>query len=159
MSQPASTTALPYPLPAPVKALGEPEEVFLPSKQPSALGTLTGTVLASAALLLFGIGGMLLYCAVHHFGTNPPPTAVCWGGGAGLVLLASGAVFGSYYYLSGKGDIRQVYLIFPQCLVEMLPTHHRIIPWEVIEEKMATSKATVAVLRQRLDLLQQPAAT
>jgi hypothetical protein len=106
-----------------------------------------GSLLAITALLLFGIGFMLLYCAVRPFGTNPPPAAVCWGAGAGLTLLAFGAMFGSYYYLSGKGDNRQAYLIFPQCLIEILPTQHRVIPWESIREKPATSNATVAALR------------
>src|SRR5262249_24572452 len=64
-----------------------------------------------------------------------------------LVLLAFGAFFGSYHYLSGKGDNKQVYLIFPQCLAEILPTRHRIIPWEAIREKMGTSQASVAALR------------
>jgi hypothetical protein len=64
-----------------------------------------------------------------------------------LLLLALGAVFGSYHYLSGKGDNQQAYLIFPQCLVEILPTQHRIIPWEAIREKTATGGAAVAALR------------
>jgi hypothetical protein len=64
-----------------------------------------------------------------------------------LLLLAFGAVFGSTYYLRGKGDNRQAYLIFPQCLVEVLPTRHRIIPWEALREKTATGKAAVAALR------------
>ena len=147
MNQPGDITSIPYSLPAAVTALGEPEEIFPPSMQRSSLGTLMGSLLAITALLLFGIGFMLLYCAVHPFGTNPPPAAVCWGAGAGLTLLAFGAVFGSYYYLSGKGDNRQAYLIFPQCLIEILPTQHRVIPWESIREKPATSKATVAALR------------
>jgi hypothetical protein len=147
MNQHGNITSIPYSLPAAVKDLGEPEEIFPPSMQRSSLGTLMGSLLAITALLLFGIGVMLLYCAVHPFGTNPPPAAVCWGAGAGLTLLAFGAVFGSYYYLSGKGDNRQAYLIFPQCLIEILPTQHRVIPWESIREKLATSKATVAALR------------
>jgi len=147
MNQPGNFTSIPYSLPAAVKALGEPEEIFPPSMQRSSLGTLMGSLLAITALLLFGVGVMLLYCAVHPFGTNPPPAAVCWGAGAGLTLLAFGAVFGSYYYLSGKGDNWQAYLIFPQGLIEILPTQHRVIPWESIREKPATSKATVAALR------------
>jgi len=106
-----------------------------------------GSLLAVLALLLFGIGGMLLYCAVHPFGSNPPPAAVCWAAGGGLLLFAFGTVFGSYHYLSGRGDNHQAYLIFPECLVEILPTQHRIIPWEGIQERMATSKAAVAALR------------
>jgi len=147
MNQPGDMTSIPYSLPAAVKALGEPEEIFPPSMQRSSLGTLMGSLLAITSLLLFGIGVMLLYCAVHPFGTNPPPAAVCWGAGAALTLLAFGAVFGSYYYLAGRGDNRQAYLIFPQCLIEMLPTQHRVIPWESIREKLDTSKATVAALR------------
>ena len=147
MTQPVNTNSLSYPVPEPVKALGQPEEIFPPSKQRSSLGTLAGSLLAVAALLLFGIGGMLLYCAVRPFGANPPPPAVCWAAGAALLLLALGSVFGSYYYLSGKADNRQYYLIFPQCLVEILPAQHRIIPWEAIGEKTGTSKAAVAALR------------
>jgi hypothetical protein len=147
MSQPVTTNSLSYPVPEPVKALGQPEEIFPPSMQRSSLGTLVGGLFAVAALLLFGIGGMLLYCAVRPFGANPPPPAVCWAAGAALLLLAFGAVFGSYYYLSGKGDNQQCYLIFPQCLVEILPAQHRIIPWEAIGEKTGTSKAAVASLR------------
>ena len=147
MSQPASTTSLRNPLPAPVEALGPPEEIFPPSTQRSSLGTLMGSLLAVLALPLTGIGGMLLYCAVYPFGSNPPPVAVCWAAGGGLLLFAFGAVFGSYYYLSGKGDNHQAYLIFPECLVEIHPNQHRIIPWEAIREKMAASKAAVAALR------------
>ena len=135
MTEPGNITSVPYPLPAAVKAFGEPEEIFPPSLQRSSLGTLMGSLLAITALLLFGIGIMLPYCAVHAFGTNPPPAAVCWGAGAGLTLLAFGAVFGSYYYLSGKGDNRQAYLIFPHCLIEILPAQHRVIPWESIKEQ------------------------
>src|SRR5262252_8846212 len=147
MTQPVNTNSLSYPVPEPVKALGQPEEIFPPSKQRSSLGTLAGSLLALAALLLLGIGGMLLYCAVRPFGANPPPPAVCWAVGAALVLLAFGAFFGSYHYWSGKGDNKQVYLVFPQCLVELLPTTHRIISWEAIREKMGTSQAAVASLR------------
>ena len=147
MSQPAAIDPLAIPLPAPVKALGQPEEIFRPSSQRSSLGTLVGGLLALAALLLLGIGGMLLYCAVRPFGANPPPPSVCWAVGAALVFLAFGAFFGSYHYWSGKGDNKQVYLIFPQCLVELLPTTHRIISWEAIREKIGTSQAAVASLR------------
>jgi len=69
------------------------------------------------------------------------------GRACGPDLLAFGAVFGSYYYLSGKGDNRQAYLIFPHCPIEILPAQHRVIPWESIKEKLATSKAAVAALR------------
>ena len=147
MNEPADTTSLPYVLPPQVKALGQPEEIFRPSMQRSSLGTIVGSLFAVAALLLLGIGGMLLYCAIHPFGTHPPPPTVCWAVGASLLLLAFGAAFGSYHYLSGKGDNQQVYLIFSQCLVEILPAQHRIIPWEAIGEKTATSKAAVAALR------------
>jgi hypothetical protein len=147
MSQPRDMDSLSTPIPAPVKALGQPEEIFRPSSQRSSLGTLVGGLLAVAALLMLRIGGMLLYCAVHPFGSNPPPPAVCWAVGAALVLLAFGASFGSYHYWSGKGDNKQVYLIFPQCLAEILPTQHRMIPWEAIREKAGTSQAAVAALR------------
>src|SRR5215467_11542408 len=147
MSQPEIKASLTYPLPAAVEALGRPEEIFPPGACRSSLGTIMGSLFAVAALLLFGIGGMLLYCAVHPFGTSPPPPAVCATVGGGLVLLAFGGVFASSYYLSGKADNHQAYLIFPQCLVEVLPTRHRIIPWEVLQEKTATSEAAVAALR------------
>ena len=147
MSPLVNTISRSYPIPEPVKALGQPEDIFPASKQRSSLGTLIGSLLAVAALLLLGICGMLLYCAVRPFGTNPPPPAVCWAAGVGLLFLAFGAVFGSYYYLSGKGDNQQSYLIFPQCLVEILPMQHRVIPWEAIREKTGTSKAAVAALR------------
>ena len=147
MSQPVNMSSLSFPIPEPVKALGRPEEIFPASKERSSLGTFMGILLAVAALLLFGIGGMLLYCAVRPFGTSPPPPAVCWAVGASLLLLAFGGVFGSYYYFSGKGDNQQSYLIFPQFLVEILPTQHRIIPWEVIREKAGTGNAAVAALR------------
>lgn len=147
MNAARNMNSLSFPIPEPVKALGRPEEIFPASMERSSLGTFMGSLLAVAALLLLGIGGMLLYCAVRPFGTNPPPPAVCWAAGAGLLFLAFGSVFGSYYYLSGKGDNQQSYLIFPQCLVEILPTQHRIIPWEAIREKAGTGKAAVAALR------------
>src|SRR5215467_9911644 len=144
MNQSSDMDSRATPLPAAVKALGQPEDLFPPSLQRSSMGTLVGGLLAVVALLMLGMGGMLLYCAVHPFGTNPPPPAVCWAVGAALVLLAFGAFFGSYHYWSGKGDNKQVYLVFPQCLVELLPTTHRIISWEAIREKMGTSQAAVA---------------
>ena len=147
MNQPSDMDSRATPLPAAVKALGQPEDLFPPSLQRSSMGTLVGGLLAVVALLMLGMGGMLLYCAVHPFGTNPPPPAVCWTVGAALVLLAFGAFFGSYYYLSGKGDNKRAYFIYPQCLVEILPAEHRIIPWEAIREKLGTSQAAVAVLR------------
>jgi len=135
------------PLPAAVKALGQPEDLFPPTLQRSSMGTLVGGLLTVVALLMLGMGGMLLYCAVRPFGTNPPPPAVCWAVGAALVLLAFGAFFGSYYYLSGKGDNKRAYFIYPQCLVEILSAEHRIISWEAIREKVGTSQAAVAALR------------
>ena len=135
------------PLPAAVKALGQPEDLFPPSLQRSSMGTLVGGLLTVVALLMLGMGGMLLYCAVRPFGTNPPPPAVCWALGAALLLLAFGAFFGSYYYLSGKGDNKRAYFIYPQCLVEILSAEHRIISWEAIREKLGTSQAAVAALR------------
>ena len=135
------------PLPAAVKALGQPEDLFPPTLQRSSMGTLVGGLLTVVALLMLGMGGMLLYCAVRPFGTNPPPPAVCWALGAALLLLAFGAFFGSYYYLSGKGDNKRAYFIYPQCLVEILSAEHRIISWEAIREKVGTSQAAVAALR------------
>ncbi len=142
MNQLGNISSIPYPIPATVKALGEPEEIFPPSTQRSSLGTLIGSLLAITAVLLFAIGAMLLYCAVHPFGTNPPPAAVCWGAGTGLTLLGFAALFGSYYYLSGRGDNKQAYLIFPHCLIEIRPAQHRFIAWESTRQIRRTSKET-----------------
>ena len=49
--------------------------------------------------------------------------------------------------MSGKGDHKRSYFIYPQCLVEILAAEHRIIPWEAIREKLGTSQAAVAALR------------
>jgi hypothetical protein len=63
------------------------------SISPSALAVL----LALLAVLAFGMGGMLLYCAVQPFGTSPPPPVVCWVVGTSLVLLAIASAFGCYH--------------------------------------------------------------
>ena len=132
MSQRAYPSSLPRVVPTPVKALGEPEDVFRPSAKVSGSGKLTGSLLALIALGSLGIAGMLFYCAVHPFGVSPPPPSVCWPAGGALCLLACFALYGSNYYFSGKGDPRQAYLSFAECLVEISPKGHRIIPWDQI---------------------------
>lgn len=59
MSQRAHPSALPCVVPTPVRALGEPEDVFLPSAKVSGSGKLTGSLLALVALGSLGIAGML----------------------------------------------------------------------------------------------------
>ena len=143
MSQRAYPSSLPYPVPTLVKSLGEPEEVFLPSAKVSGTGILTGSLLALIALGSLGIAGMLFYCAVHPFGVSPPPPSVCWPAGAALCLLASFALYGSNYYFSGKGEPKQSYLSFPQCLVEISRKGHRIIPWDQIAARKSSPALTM----------------
>jgi hypothetical protein len=143
MTQPGNTRLVPYPLPAPVKALGEPEQVFRPGTHASGAGKIIAAILAVLAFGFLGVGGMLFYCAVHPFGTDPPPPVVCWIVGGILGLLGCASAFGSYYYFSGAGDNKQTYLIYSNCLVELFPRQHRIIPWE----KIGASKSAVPLLK------------
>jgi hypothetical protein len=143
MTQPANARLVPYPLPAPVKAMGEPEQIFRPGTHASGAGKITAAILAVLAFGFLGVGGMLLYCAVHPFGTSPPPPAVSWLAGGALALLGCASAFGSYYYFSGAGDNKQTFLIYSNCLVELFPRQHRIIPWEEI----GASKSAVPILK------------
>lgn len=141
--QPASLRSLPYRVPESVKGLGEPEQIFLPGRQCSRFGKMMGRILAAVTLSPLVIGGTSLYCAVHPFGTNPPPTIVLWIVGGFFAALACGTAFGSYYYFSGAGDNKQAYLIYANCLVELFPKQHRIIPWE----KIGPSKSSIPAFK------------
>lgn len=141
--QPASLRSVPYRVPESVKGLGEPAQIFLPSRQCSRFGKIVGRILAALTLSPLIIGGMLFYCAIHPFGTDPPPATVCWIVGGLFGLLACGMAFGSSYYFSGAGDNKQAYLIYSNCLVELFPKQHRIITWE----KIGPSKSSMPAFK------------
>jgi hypothetical protein len=143
MKQPGNLISVPYPVPPEVKALGQPQQIFLPGIECSKLGRITAAVFAILALGFLGIGGMLLYCAVHPFGSSPPPPVVCWIVGGVLSLLGCASALGSYHLSSGAGDNKQAYLVYDKCLVELFPRRHRVIPWE----KIATSTSNTPVLK------------
>jgi hypothetical protein len=141
MANSSRLDSVPYPIPQAVATLGEPEQIFLPAVQPSGPGKLTGALLAVLCAGFLGIGGMLLYCAVHPFGTSPPPPLVCWIAGGVLLMLSGLSAYGSYRFLSGAGDNKQAYLIYRDSLVELRPQQHRIIPWQKITPSPASRPA------------------